>query len=83
LAREFPSWRRRQRDYFLWTFTKSAKKTVELFFQDRFWGGIEEHANIITSQKMKTWDKSHRPVNLVSAFSTSVFTGKELQEMGL
>ncbi|CAN2181758.1 hypothetical protein MCEGKSE7_00312 [Candidatus Nanopelagicaceae bacterium] len=43
---------------------------------------IEEHANIITSQKMKTWDKSHRPVNLVSAFSTSVFTGKELEEMG-
>lgn len=24
----------------------------------------------------------HRPVNLVSAFSTSVFTGKELEEMG-
>lgn len=41
---------------------------------------LEEHATIITSQRMKTWDKSRRGINLLSAFSTSVFTEKDIEK---
>ncbi len=42
---------------------------------------IEEHASIISSQKMNAWDEPRGRVNIVSHFTSKVFSEKEINKL--